>query len=1272
MRRLLLLGLGLMISIMSVHAQVGQGALKGTITDDESGTGVPFANIALKQKGSLVSGTATDFDGNFELKPLPPGDYVVEITSLGYSPVQITGVRITSEKTTFLDKKSSRMKSSSVTMEEFVVVENRVALVDPDGGATMTTVTAGDIGRMAARSPAELAATVGGTYSKDDGSGTINVRGQRGDANYYYIDGIKVRGSSAIPQGSIEQISVITGGIPAQYGDVTGGVISITTKGVSQKYAGGVEYLTSGVKINDNTYVGTDPYGYNLAEFSLSGPLYSIKDTAADGSDIKKPLLGFFFAANYVNQLDARPSAVGAWKVRDDVLEDLQANPLRPGLSGDQAVIPNADYLRLSDFERVDVRQNAQRQSINLSGKIDVVTTSNTNLTFGGSLNFQDQKLYNYERSLFDYENNPDRLDLDWRVFARFTQRFNSASEAEEEKSASIIKNAYYSIQADYNRELFRIQDANHQDDFFKYGYIGKFETFQQRAFTVGQDSLTGIFGNIQTVFEDTLVTFTAGDANPELSRFAQQYYELNGWEGFDAEGNPVYDSDRSGDAFSSISVIQAGGGLVNGDDLHSRGRSVYGLWISNSDRTNVESGNTNRFQESVQTQVRLSAQGSADIGNHSFVVGFEYEQRIDRSYAISPVGLWRIAQLRANTHISDLDLSNPVVVYPGPEVQYDRLNTSPGEYDNFNDDETQSFIDYNLRKATGLDPDGTSYLDVHAIDPDVYQLEYFSADELYNQGNSLVSYYGYDPYGNRTNDNPAFEDFFTERDEFGNLTRPVAPFQPIYVAGFIEDKFEFEDLIFRIGLRVDRYDANQKVLKDKYVLFPTIKAGDNESLEYLGEGSNDHPGNIGDDYVVYVDNIENPSSILGYRDGDVWYNSSGAELSDASALRVSNGLPAPLLEEGNRTLTNTTDVTAESFEDYTPQTNFLPRIAFSFPISDEANFFAHYDVLTKRPTIGNRLDPSNYYFLESRSGARIDNPALQPEKTIDYEVGFQQALNNDMALKISAFYRESRDLVQVARVADAYPIEYITYDNIDFATVKGTTITYELRRTNNLSMRVAYTLQFAEGTGSDATSQLNLATSGQPNLRAPSRLTYDERHQIVGNVDYRYSSGKDYNGPLVGNAQILKNTGVNLQMRGGSGETYNPQKNFTSSAQFTDSPNPLQLGALNSADLPWVFRFDLSVDRDFTYEMGDNKRKFMINVYAQVLNVLNSRSINNVYAATGNPDDDGYLTSPLGIQNTEEQNSPSSFTEYYTLKLWNPTNWQLPRRFRIGARVNF
>ena len=41
-------------------------------------------------------------------------------------------------------------------------------------------------------------------------------------------------------------------------------------------------------------------------------------------------------------------------------------------------------------------------------------------------------------------------------------------------------------------------------------------------------------------------------------------------------------------------------------------------------------------------------------------------------------------------------------------------------------------------------------------------------------------------------------------------------------MAGYVQDKFAFNDLLFNIGVRVDRYDANQDVPKDPYCLFPT------------------------------------------------------------------------------------------------------------------------------------------------------------------------------------------------------------------------------------------------------------------------------------------------------------------------------------------------------------------------------------------------------------------------------------------------------------------
>src|SRR5690606_26864804 len=119
-----------------------------------------------------------------------------------------------------------------------------------------------------------------------------------------------------------------------------------------------------------------------------------------------------------------------------------------------------------------------------------------------------------------------------------------------------------------------------------------------------------------------------------------------------------------------------------------------------------------------------------------------------------------------------------------------------------------------------------------------------------------------------------------------------VAPFQPIYMAGYIMDKFSFKDMFFNIGLRIDRFDANQQVLKDPFTLYQARTAGD---VSQIGGVNISHPGNIGNDYVVYVDDVENPTEIKGYRYGNTWYDASGAQLSSGNALQV-NGQVKPYL----------------------------------------------------------------------------------------------------------------------------------------------------------------------------------------------------------------------------------------------------------------------------------------------------------------------------------------------------------------------------------------
>jgi len=562
----------------------------------------------------------------------------------------------------------------------------------------------------------------------------------------------------------------------------------------------------------------------------------------------------------------------------------------------------------------------------------------------------------------------------------------------------------------------------------------------------------------------------------------------------------------------------------------------------------------------------------------------------------------------------------------------------------------------------------------------------------LLNSGSSYVTYYGYNYDGSAQTGNPTLSDYFNKVDARGNLSREVAPFRPIYVAGYIQDNFDFKDIKFNVGVRVDRYDANQEVLKDPYLLYPAKTAAEVTNLGAI-------PSNIGSNYIVYVNDINNPTQIVGYRNGSQWYDSQGNNLQDPTvlALATSTGKIAPYLENASSQVLTTT-----SFQSYTPQINVMPRLAFSFPISDVADFYAHYDVLTQRPTAGsisgavNRLDPFSYEYLQQlQTGSVINNPNLLPERTTDYELGFRQALNEskNSAITISAFYRQIQDLIQVMAMTDAYPVTYDTYGNIDFGTVKGLTIAYDLRRTHNIRLTASYTLQFADGTGSNATQGINLVSAGVPNLRTIIPLDYDQRNQFVTTIDYRFPSGTDYNGPTLTRhkgkdgqktLQILANMGANLTMRLGSGTPYTRQFNITQGDAASQnvvvgvSQQSILAGSPNGSNLPWQFRADLKIDKDIPLTFGkkkegdDTRKQANLNVYLQVLNLFNTKNVIAVYRATGNPSDDGYLSSIAGQQTVATQTSAKSFTDLYNVKVNNPSNYSLPRRIRIGVALDF
>ncbi len=1295
MRKYLLLICSLFLSV-GLLAQSGE--IQGKVNDTELGEGLPFATVTVTVNGSLV-GAQTDFDGFYSIKPLPPGSYDVSVQYVGYKTAITQGVIVTADKITFLDLD---LYPESEILDEVVITSYKVPLMQADETATGNTVTKEEIDNLPTRNVSSIASTTAGVYQKDEG-GDLNVKGSRSEATDYYVDGIKVRGSTAVPAQAIEQMSVITGGVPAKYGDATGGIINITTRGPSNQFGGGVEVLTSQF---------LDPYNYNLFTGSIAGPILK-KDK---GEKTERTLLGFFLAAEYLYEKDDFPSHFGIPTIKDNVRDSLIANPLQVSNLG--GFNKSTDFITENDVEFLDARENIDKNSFNANVKFDFQPVTNLNFTLGGSYNYYTgglaQRTPGFRRlarrfELLSNDRVPEVSESTYRGFVRFTQRFGARENLSEEdaENPSLFSNAYYSIQLDYTKATYLSQDPLHEDRFFDFGHVGSFRTVREPFYTHGLLEVfdaNGVPIDLQTKggspinfvgyqFEGLSpveVQYEAGASNPIAVAHNDAYFNLAGDDvGF----------------YRTLDNISSNFGLINGSRTTST-LSAYNIYyLPGVGRRG------NRYVKNDDDQYRLTFNGSVDVkkpgasdrNKHAIEFGFEYEQRIDRSYTLLSEGIWdrmRAKISRPGFGIErDRTLDGTFLLIDGnkiPLADYDPdvhgvfsiFDTITSNYVRTSE---QSYFDREFRARFGLEDINTNpWVDTDAYSPDELTLDLFSADDLLDNGsNALVAYRGYDHLGNKLSSQPAFEDFWKSNpDDPLNNSRLIGAYRPVYMAGYIQDKFTFKDLIFNVGVRVDRFDANQKVLRDLYSLYGTFKVGDLRNTDgadsrinaLLNSGNVRLPENVGDDFVVYVDDEVNPTAIKGFRDGEDWFNSEGTFVNDPNILRESGAvtpfLSDPLDDKPADDIKDErfVDKINTAFEDYEPQISVMPRISFSFPISDEATFFANYSVLTQRPKSGNAAYADDYYFfLENPS---INNASLKPEKTISYQVGFKQKVSRTSAISLSAFYREMRDMIQLVQIPLGYPVStFTTLGNVDFGTVKGFEFSYDLRRTGNVRVLTNYTLQFADGTGSDAFGASNQVNSGQGRLRSVRPLSFDARHAINITFDYRYGDGSSYNGPRIGDLNLLANAGANLIVRASSGTPFTRQAFPTpDDVQFGRNARPKLDGQINGSRLPWNYRLDLNVDKDFrlNFGKGEKKNEKFLNVYLQIQNLLNTQNLLRAYNATGSGTDDGYLLFAEGVDDANNRTSPDSFRLLYTYYMTDPLNFNLPRRIRLGASISF
>jgi outer membrane receptor protein involved in Fe transport len=353
--------------------------------------------------------------------------------------------------------------------------------------------------------------------------------------------------------------------------------------------------------------------------------------------------------------------------------------------------------------------------------------------------------------------------------------------------------------------------------------------------------------------------------------------------------------------------------------------------------------------------------------------------------------------------------------------------------------------------------------------------------------------------------------------------------------------------------------------------------------------------------------------------------------------------------------------------EDYTNSKSdhkISPRVSISFPVSEKTVFRASYGKFFQQPNLNNLYIGAYWYsrmVTNPPFATWVQNPNLKAEESTQYEVGMQRGLTDNLRLDISAYYKDINNLVNVANTPtnpDAGYYGLILYNNEDRGIVKGVVLSMDLRRVNKISSRVAYTIQWANGTGSGDNSGFRSAWLGYEATKFNAPLNFDRRHSFNTNIDIR--NGKK-EGPAWG-GYLLENAGANFLITASSGTPYTP---INPSAISLQTPAGKVSGRRNSQYGPWNFRIDLKADKNFELPYGVGMQ-----VYIQIINLLDTRNATNVFASSGSADDDGYRATAQG-QALVAQNGPE-YNAFYDIRMKNSLFYDTPRQARIGVVLNF
>ncbi|MCC6393266.1 MAG: TonB-dependent receptor [Bryobacterales bacterium] len=251
----------MLLTLLTPGANAQNAEIAGRVVDP-SGAVIPQADImVVNTETGTARKTASNDEGYYAVPLLQPGRYRLTAQKSGFKPVARDGIVLQVG-----DRLTMNVAMEIGTAAEHVTVSGELPLLrteDVQSGLVIDNKRIQDLPqyRRNALAFALLAPNVNGTSEQAGHDTDLRINGGRTSQAEYYIDGVPVTNGynhnvppSVPSRESIGEFKVITNGLSAEYGHLSGGAVVLVTRSGTNAFHGSLYEFFRNDKLNANDW----------------------------------------------------------------------------------------------------------------------------------------------------------------------------------------------------------------------------------------------------------------------------------------------------------------------------------------------------------------------------------------------------------------------------------------------------------------------------------------------------------------------------------------------------------------------------------------------------------------------------------------------------------------------------------------------------------------------------------------------------------------------------------------------------------------------------------------------------------------------------------------------------------------------------------------------------------------------------------------------------------------------------------------------------------